>query len=160
MHTHKTVLTASMVVLGLLGLPALSRASDGDYSRWSGHPHGDSADAGETHGWSRLADRLNLSEEQRRSMKVINEKYQPELRNLRQQLVDNRAAIAKMDVADIRLKELAEAQCKAHTSMIIARKNMRAEMDKVLTDEQRKKLKTMFERDGHRRSGHDEMDHS
>ena len=156
MHTNKFILAASMIALGLLGQPGLSQASDGDYSRWSGHHHSDSADADETHGWSHLADRLNLSEEQRQSMKAINEKYRPELHDLRQQLMDNRAALAKMDATDVRLHEQAEAQCKISTRMIIARKNMRSEMDKVLTDEQRQKLKMMFEYMGNRRSWHDE----
>lgn len=160
MPTCKTLLAASMIALGLLGQPALSQASDGDYSNWQGHPHRGFADATETHGWARLADRLDLTEEQRQSMKAIGEKYRPELRDLRHQLTDTRAALAKTDVTDARLHELAEVQCKASTRMIIARRNMRAEMDKVLTDAQRQKLKSMFEHGGHHRSWHDETGHS
>lgn len=151
MKTQKTILAASVVALGLLGHPILSQAFDGDHSQRLAHHCRQSPDANETHGWGRLAKRLNLTKEQRQSMNAIDDKYRPQLRDLRQFLQDNRAALAKMDAADAKLPELAAAQGKTIADMIVARKNMRSEMDKVLTEEQRQKLGKMFEQRGHRR---------
>jgi Spy/CpxP family protein refolding chaperone len=155
----KTRLATSMIVFGLLVQPALSLASAGDNSRWQAHSQGQGG-SGEGHGWARLADRLGLSDAQRQSMKAIGDKYRPELRGLRQQLADSREELAKADVTDARLHELAEAQCKASTRMIIARRNMRMEMDKVLTDEQRRKLESMSEHRWHRREWNEPEDRS
>jgi Spy/CpxP family protein refolding chaperone len=153
MKTRKTFLAASVVALGLLGLPVLSQAYAGDHCRWSGP----SANAGASHGWERWADRLNLSKEQRESMRAINVKYQPELNDLRQRLSDNRNTLAKMDAADAKLAESAAAQGKTVTDMIVTRKNMRAEMDKVLTEEQRQTLDKMREQRGSRHFRHEGM---
>jgi Spy/CpxP family protein refolding chaperone len=108
-------------------------------------------------GWRCLADRLNLTPEQRQSLYAINSKYQPTLRDLRQQRSDQRSLLAKMDAADAKLQDTAAAQGKTFADMIVTRKMMRAEMDKVLTDAQRDKLERMLERRWHRRQQHDGM---
>ena len=157
MDTRKTFLAASAVALGLFAVPVLSQAFEGDQSERWGHRCRQSADANEMHGWARMADRLNLSEEQRQTINAIDDKYRPELRTLRQALVDNRAALAKADLSDARVRELADAQGKTIADMIVARKHMRSEMVKVLTEEQRQQLGKLFERRWHHKRGHDGM---
>ena len=159
MNTRKTFLAASAVALGLVGHPVLSQAFDGGQSQQSCDHCRQSADAKETHGWARLAACLNLNEEQRQSMKAIDDKYRTKLRDLRQLLSDNRQALAKMDVTDARFRELAEAQGKTIADMIVARRYMRSEMDKVLTEEQRQKLYKMFEQRWHHNYRQEGMSH-
>jgi periplasmic protein CpxP/Spy len=146
MRIPKTFLAASAVALGLVGHPALSQTFDDNQTRQSGRP---SADASETHGWARLADRLNLSEGQRQSFRAIEEKYWPELRDLQRVLSDNRKALAELDAKDARLRELAEAQGKTIADMIVARSQLRSEMKKALTAEQLQKLNMMLEQRHH-----------
>lgn len=151
MHTVKTILAASAVALGLFSHPIVSQAFDGDRSYRSEHGCWRSSHRFEQQGWGRLADRLNLTQEQRASIKAIYDKYRPELRELRQLQSDNRKALAKMDATDTRLQELAEAQGKTIADTIVLRKKMRDEMGAILTEDQRQKLHEMF---GHRRHQH------
>ena len=144
MSIHKTVLAASMVAFGLLGQPALSLAHDGEHSALANHGCGEFGRDMKDYGFERMADRLNMSAEQREAMKAIDDKYRPEMRELRQLMKDNRDALDKMDASDPRLNEVAEAQGKTMADMTVLLKKMRAQMDKVLTDAQRRQLQTMF----------------
>jgi Spy/CpxP family protein refolding chaperone len=157
MKTQKTILAASVVALGLLSYPVLSQAFDGVQSQRSGQHCRHSGNDMARHSWGHLVDRLNLSKEQRQSMNAIDDKYRPPLRDLRQLLQDNRQALAKMDATDAKLPEVAAAQGKAIADLIVARKNMRSEMDKVLTEEQRQTLDKLFEQRGHHRHQHEDM---
>ncbi|MGA7181118.1 MAG: Spy/CpxP family protein refolding chaperone [Thiobacillaceae bacterium] len=159
MHTFRTLVAGSFVALGLFSHPVLSQAFDGDRSYRSGHHCWRSNHAFGRHEWRRLADRLNLTQEQRQSLYAIKHKYRPEQRDLRQLLSDNRKALAKMDASDPKLQELAEAQGTTVTDMIILRKKMRAEMEAVLTEDQRKTLHEMFERRRHHRGWNSDADH-
>lgn len=155
MHINGTLLTGSLFALGLLAQPVPSQAFDGEHSHRSSHACGRSAHAFETDGWSRLADRLRLTKEQRASLTATDGKYRPELRDLRQLLSDNRKALTRMDATDAKLHELAEAQGKTLADMIVLRKNMRADVDKILSDDQRRQLQEMFGHGRHR--GRDAM---
>ena len=157
MKTQKTVLAASVVALGLLSHPLLSQAFDGEGFHRSGHHCARSGDAMQGPGWGRLADRLHLTKEQRQSMNTIEDKYRPALRDLRQSLSDKRTALKTMDATDAKLPELAAAQGKAISDMIVMRKQMRSEMDKVLTDEQRQTLGKMLEQRRLHRQRHEGM---
>jgi Spy/CpxP family protein refolding chaperone len=158
MNTKKTILAASVVALGLLGQPLLSQAFDGHYSERSARHCGHAANAKDHHEWGRLAERLQLTPDQRQAMRAIKDKYQPALRNLRQQLRDNHTALAKLNAADAKLPESAAAQGKTMVDMIVLRKQMRSEMDKVLTEAQRQQLSNMMDRRG-RYHRHDAMGH-
>ena len=146
MKMHSSLLAAGLVTLGFLGHPGLSQADPGDRPYLQGrhcHPPGD-AEGGP--GMERMADHLNLSKEQRQAMHAIEDKYRPEMRDLRQLLADNRAALMKMDAGDAKLQETAEAQGKTLADTMILRKKMHAELDKVLTEEQRQTLGKMMAR--------------
>lgn len=149
MRIHKTILAASMVALGLLGQPVLSLAHEGGHSSPPGHGCSRSGSEMGEHGFERMAVRLNMSAEQRQALKAIDAKYRPEMVELRQLSKDNRDALDKMEATDPRLREVAEAQGKTMADMTVLRKKMHAEMDKVLTDAQRKQLKAMFEYRSH-----------
>jgi Spy/CpxP family protein refolding chaperone len=154
--TRKTFLAAAAVAFGLLGHPLLSQAFDGDHSQQPGHQCQRSGGAHE--GWGRLAERLHLTKAQRQSVNAIEDKYRPQLRDMRQSLADNRQALNKMDAADPKLPEAAAAQGKAIADMIVARKTMRAEMSQVLTEEQRQTLGKLLEQ--RRQHHHHEMKQS
>lgn len=151
----RTILTGSLVALGLVAQPVLSRAFDGEDSHRSPQECERSAGGFESHGWGRLADRLNLTTEQRASLSAIDDKYRPELRDLRQLLSDNRKTLTRMDATDPKLQELAEAQGKTLADVIVLRKNILADVDKVLSDDQRRQFHELFERGTHR--GRDAM---
>lgn len=159
MNTRNNFLVSSAIALGLLGHPVLSQAFNDDYSPGPGHHCRQSADANATHGWARMADRLNLTAEQRQSMKAIDDKYQPKLRGLRQSLSNNRQALAKMDATDDTVRELADAQGKTIADMIVTHRQMRSEMDKVLTEEQRQKRDKMLEQRWHHSHRNEDMSH-
>jgi len=150
MKIGKTILAASVVALGVLSYPVVSQAFTGDHAYRSERHCGQSADGGQArHGWWRLAERLNLTKEQRQAMNAIEDKYRPELRDLRQLLKDNHAALAKMEPADAKLQELADAQGKTIADLIVVRKQMRSEVAKVLTEEQRHQVREMLQRQHH-----------
>jgi Spy/CpxP family protein refolding chaperone len=92
----------------------------------------------------RLADRLDLSKEQRNAMRAIVDKARPQMRDLRDRLVDNRKQLralereAKPDEA--RVTQLADAQGRAIAELIVLRTKIIGEMRGVLTDEQRSRL--------------------
>jgi Spy/CpxP family protein refolding chaperone len=150
MRISKTFLAASIAAFGLLGQPMLSQAYDGEHG---GHgKHGARscrhADGDALQGPERMAKRLHLSPEQRQSMRAVEEKYRPQMRDLRQNLTDNRQALAKLGAGDPKFQELADTQGKSIARMIVLRKQMRAEIDPILTEPQRQQLERMLE---HRR---------
>jgi Spy/CpxP family protein refolding chaperone len=149
MSIHKTVLAASMVAFGLLGQPVLSHAHDGMHSSMPGHGCDQFGHDMKDYGFERMADRLNMSAEQRQAMQAIDAKFRPEMLKLRQVLKDNRDALDKMDASDPKLQELAEAQGKTMADMTVLRKKMRSQMDQVLTDAQRRQLQAMFKYRSH-----------
>lgn len=153
MTINKTILAASMAVFGLLGQPALSHADAGPRQAMPAHGCDQPRPGMEGRGFERMARFLDLSAEQQQALKSIEAKYGPEMRELRQLSFDNRKALHRMDASDPGLQELAAAQGKTMADMTVLRKQMRAQMDKVLTDAQRQKLKDMFEQHRHHR-GH------
>lgn len=159
MTIHKTILAASMVAFGLLGQPVLSHADDGAHSPMPGHGCGEFGKDMKDYGFERMADRLNMRAEQRQAMQTIADKYRPEMLKLRQMLKDNRDALDKMDASDPKLRELAEAQGKTMADMTVLRKKMRAQMDQVLTDAQRRQLQAMFKFRSHHHGWYKRIGH-
>ncbi|MBI4756194.1 MAG: Spy/CpxP family protein refolding chaperone [Betaproteobacteria bacterium] len=117
---------------------------------YGGHGHGMHGDVDA--GIDRMSGLLDLSKEQRDAMRAIGDKHRPQLRELGDRLSDSRRQLRELaakgtpDAAQVR--PLAEAQGKAMADMMVLRTQMRAEMDKVLTDAQRDKLRQMRERRG------------
>jgi Spy/CpxP family protein refolding chaperone len=154
MTINKTLLAASMVAFGLLGQPALSQADAGTRPVMSGHGCDQSRKGMEGRGFERMAKRLDLSTEQQQALKAIEAKYKSDMQELWKLSSDNRKALDKMDASDPKLQELADAQGKTVADMMIVRKKMRSQMDKVLTDAQRQKLKDMFAHHWNHRGHH------
>jgi len=157
MKTQKAFLAASAVALGLVGYSALSQAFDGAPSPQTGRHCQRTAATHEKHGWERMADRLKLTEAQRSAVTAIRDKYQPAMRAAQQQISANRTALEKAAATDAKLPELAAAQGKAIADMIVARKQMRAEMNLVLTDVQRESLNKLLEQRKDRQHRHERM---
>lgn len=132
MTINKTILAASMAVFGLFGQPVLSHA-DADVRPAMQNPDFES-----------MARFLGISFEQRLALKVIEDKYRPELRELAQLSFDNRKALSEMDASDPRLQELAAAQGKTMADMTVLLKQMSAQMDKVLTTAQQQRMEDLF----------------
>lgn len=102
----------------------------------------------------RLAYRLGLSQEQRQALDDIADKHRSVLRQLRDSISDNGRALRKARADDPKLQELAAAEGKAIADMIVLHKQIRAEVDNVLTDQQREKLKMLRHHAWQQRSGH------
>jgi len=96
----------------------------------------------------RMAQRLNLSTEQRDAMRAIVDKARPQMRALRDRLTDNRTQLRTLTLQgnadEARVRTLADAQGKAMADLIVLRTQMRSEMDKVLTEPQRQQLRQRF----------------
>lgn len=144
MTINQAILAAGMAAFILLGQPARAHADAGT----RGDGCGQSRQEMKGHGLERMTRLLGLSTGQQQAMKAVEDKYGPEMRELRQLSFDHPKALDKMDAGDPKLQELAAAQGKTLADMMVLRKQMRAQMEQTLTDAQRQKLKTLYE---HRR---------
>ena len=143
------------VVLATVMLAGGSGLALADYERGEGHHrmeyreghHGDGH-----HGFKRgcgsferMADALNLTDDQVKKMRAIKDKYRPQKQALADKSRENRKALrALMDqdkVKDSEIRKLADARGKIKADMIFLKKKMKLEMQAVLTKEQRAKWK-------------------
>jgi Spy/CpxP family protein refolding chaperone len=107
----------------------------------------------------RMADRLNLSSDQIAALRAIEDRYRPGLRSAVDRLRDSRRALAQVDPTDAgKLRTFADTRGKAIADMTVMRVQMRAEVRGVLTEEQRERMKQMFQRGGHGGWQHSERD--
>jgi len=92
----------------------------------------------------RMADRLGLTQQQRDSVRGIVDRYRPQTRQLSDRMRDNRQQLrtamreAQPDAAQV--QKLAQAQGDLVAERIVLHSKMRAEIDQVLTPEQRQQL--------------------
>jgi Spy/CpxP family protein refolding chaperone len=144
MSNARILMLCAMAVVSLASQPAVAHEFDGGEGCHREHSamHGDGMGPGILH---RLGDRLGVSKEQREALEGIAGKHRSDLRQLRGLIFDNGRALRKVQADDPKLPELAAAEGKAIADMIVLRKQIRAEVDSVLTDRQRDKLK-MLER--------------
>jgi Spy/CpxP family protein refolding chaperone len=140
MRTPKRLLAALAVTAALGGLVTHAYAFDG--------PHNCRQESMHRFGKDRMMKRLGISAEQRQALDAIQDKYRPQIRTLHEQISDSRDALRGMPANDPKLGELAAQQGKAMADMIVLRKQMRAEVDKVLTDQQKAQLRDMRFRRG------------
>ena len=120
-----------------------------------GGGHGACGGHGE-HSVERMAKHLGLSKDQVQAARAIEDKYRPKLREVEDRMSDNHKALAELKAGDPKLRELADAGGKAMADMIVLRTQMKDEMDKVLTDAQREKMKSHM---GGMAHGHDDHQH-
>lgn len=140
----RKALTVAALVAGLMTASAFAFPGRG----CSGGAHGQGW--GDGHGIERMAQWLDLSAEQRTSVRAIEDKYRTQLRSLRDRMTDSRKALreatAQSEPDDTKVRMLADAQGKAMADMIVLRTRMLVEMQLVLTDAQRAKLRDLRER--------------
>lgn len=137
-------LTRSLIGLGLLAglaMPAVAMAGpggQGGYGSGQGGPHMD-----------RMAQALNLTDEQQEKMAQVRDKARPEFRKLGRQMRDNRKALFGLDPTakdyNSKLADLARQQGKLIEQMIVLRGHVRAETDAILTPEQREQAKKLMQ---------------
>lgn len=94
---------------------------------------------------NRMADRLELSAEQRDKVRAIADKSRPALRAVHDKMRDNRQAMRTLmqqeKAGDSDIRKLAEARGKLVAEMTVLRARMKSEVHAVLTPAQRDKLK-------------------
>lgn len=153
MSNARIFMLSTMAAIALAAQPVMAHGFDGGENCRHGqfNMHGD--DMG-MRILNRLADRLDLSQVQRQALEAIADKHRSDLRQLRDSISDNGRALRKAQADDPRLPELALAQGKAISDMIVLRKQIRAEVDNVLTAEQREKLRMLWYGAWQQKRGH------
>ena len=103
----------------------------------------------------RMADRLELSPEQRSSVKAALEKSKPQMTAIKEKMRTNRKALRELGrdgSDDSRVQALARERGDLVASLVIERSKIRSDIQQILTDTQREQIKQM--RSKHRHDGH------
>ena len=148
------------LLIGGLSLGGMAIASaDSDHYR-KGEHHGKYCDKGKGRmsRIERMTSELGLNETQVKQMRDIEAKYQPKMQALRDQLKANRQKLRDAKHADNidlgTVKKLARQQADLKVDKTVLRAEMRIDMNKVLTNEQRAKMKEMYQNRGERYRHH------
>lgn len=92
----------------------------------------------------RMAEHLGLSEEQLGKVRAVFDQYRPQQRELRDRMRENRKLLQDQmhqeSPDQARIENLAKAQGDLKAQMIILKGKIHAEMNKLLTTEQRKQM--------------------
>ena len=108
----------------------------------------------------RMADRLELTTEQRSSVKAALEKSKPQMTAIKEKMRTNRKALRELGrdgSDDSRVQALARERGDLVASLVIERSKIRSDIQQILTDKQREQMKQM--RSKHRHDGHDGHGH-
>ena len=109
----------------------------------------------------RLADRLELSTEQRSSVKAALEKSKPQMTAIKEKMRTNHKALRELgrdgSSDDNRLQALARERGDLVANLVIERSKIRSDIQQILTEKQREQMKQM--RSKHRHDGHDGHGH-
>jgi len=152
MYKSRHLILSIISALLMLALPLASQSADkgaNDYNPSYSIEHGRNRLAMT----ERFSDGLDLSEDQRKALDDIADKYHSDLSDLQQLMADNSRMLAKMQADDPKLRETAEAQGKTIADLIIVHKKIHAAVDKVLTAAQREKLDRLTSHLRHRMAG-------
>lgn len=146
-RSRSTLIVTALVAGGLTAAVPVFANPHGHGERGCGYM-GHMGGYGDTGaGIERLARHLDLTGDQLTAVRAIEDKHRAQLRDLRDRMRANHKqlrALAKAQTPDAgQLKTVADAQGKAIADMIVLRGEMRVEVDKVLTDKQREKLRHM-----------------
>jgi Spy/CpxP family protein refolding chaperone len=105
----------------------------------------------------RMAEELNLTDEQKEQLKHVYRQSRSRLQKLRDAMQDNREALRKLDPEDAhyhqQVARLARKQGALVEKMIKARSHVRAEIYAILTPEQREKARNLRKHHRHERPG-------
>jgi len=100
-----------------------------------------------------MIEHLNLSDVQAKQVRSIRDNYRPKLAAFHDKMKDNRKQLReamKEDTINLdQVKEIAQKTGSLKTDKIILRAEMRTEIRKVLTKEQREKMKNLKRRHGY-----------
>ncbi len=114
---------------------------------------------GQQQRYERMADRLDMNDEQRQQLKQIHRQARPQMLELKDAMQDNREALRKLDPQspqfDTQVAELAKQQGELVTQKIIQRNQLRAKVFAILTPEQREMAKKMKRNHSGKRGKHD-----
>lgn len=156
-----TTLVISSLVLGGF-IVSNSNADDDRYERrgHSGKHCNKKFGKGSADRFERMKKRLNLSDEQAKQVRAIRDSYSPKRTELAKKTKQNRQQLREAMRADTinqdKVKELAQTMGDLKTDKIILRAKMRTEIHKVLSKEQREKMKN---RKGYRGHSHGHRHH-
>ncbi|MDQ7011774.1 MAG: Spy/CpxP family protein refolding chaperone [Mariprofundaceae bacterium] len=132
----KTIITVTGLGLMLgFAMPAMAFADD-----YRGRP-------GMHEKFDRMADVLELTDEQRQQFRRIHRQARPKLQEIGEAMQDNREALHRLSPADddyaAKVARLARKQGELVEKMIRVRSRVRAEVYAILTPDQREKAKQM-----------------
>jgi Spy/CpxP family protein refolding chaperone len=145
-RSMKMISTLGLATALSLGMAATATAFSGD--------HG-----GKQHRYERMADRLDMNDEQRQQLKQIHRQVRPQMLELKDAMQDNSEALRKLDPKsaefDKQVAELARQQGELVTQKIIQRSQVRAKVFAILTPEQREMATKMKRHHYGKRGKHD-----
>jgi Spy/CpxP family protein refolding chaperone len=158
--------TKVVLISGLLSssMAMAGTSPDNSSGKASHHCHhgkhsgmkGEGMDRGEKF-MNRMADRLQLTTEQRSSVQAVLQKSQPQRANLKEKMQANRKALKELarggNSDSSQIAELAQERGQLVADMIVQRSKVRGEIREILTDAQREQLNQMRERSGHHNKG-------
>lgn len=144
MNTRKAGLLA-FVSVAMLSTIAYAGSNDGrpGPGRHGGGPGFGMPDPGMMIG--RMAERLDLDDAQRESVKNIMEAAKPELKALREQFRANQEALQALDAGDPEIQNIAISNGELATEATLLFSRIRGEFHAVLTEEQLAKAAEMKE---------------
>ncbi len=114
----------------------------GAHQMGPGHKHG-----GRAFNVDRMAERLNLTDDQRAQIEAIMEESRQQMSNQRDKMQENReqlrALMQQSPLNEAQVRKVADAQGDLKADMIVLRAQKRAKINTVLTDDQRAQLEEM-----------------
>ena len=131
-------LLATIVLGAALAAPVMAH----DHGRHGGHERGDRME--------RIAEHLELTDDQREQIRAGTQAHGPELRALRQEMREQRRALREAmqeEFNEARLREISQRISKLTGESTFLRAQARAHMHSVLTEEQRATLQKMHRGD-------------
>lgn len=156
----KSLLTMTLVVssVGLVTVVSAMPFADGPGCGRAGHHMAHSKHyGGRGPNLERLADRLDMTGQQRAEVKAILDDSRQQMVKLREQIRENRVQLrdlaGKADFDEAAVRSIADKQGDLKAETIVLRARQRHEMKAVLTDEQRVQLDEMWKRKNQRGGG-------
>jgi protein CpxP len=141
------IITIALAVL--LAIPAIALAGPGHRGR--GH-HGPGGEPGPGMMMKRMAEQLDLSEEQRAQVRALAEQHRESTRALREQLREARRALGEQihaeDSNETSIRSAAAVLAAAEADMAVVRASHKKEFEALLTTEQIEELRQMKEERG------------
>lgn len=163
MIIKNTLLAALLVSSVLVTLPATSiagencnRDHDGEQmSRSKGaHKGGHQGHKNASHRIDRMADKLDLTDEQKSEIQLIMDGNREAKESMREQMTENRQSLRALDTAsadyDANVKAIAATLASLEEEKLISRSNARRDIEAVLTTEQKAEMAKMSDNKGKR----------